>query len=385
MAVLVNGNEVALTGVVGDMFWDDGFDASSVITALAQVGRDNEITLRINSGGGIATEGAAIYAALKSHKGGVNVIVEGIAASAASLIAMAGDTITMAPGAVMMIHDPAGMTMGDAAAHAKAIEALDVLGDAYAGIYADRTGKPVEEMRNLMRAEAWMTGPQAIAAGFADAMQADNDNDDEDYEASAFDYRVYARAPKRLVALADRNGWKARAVMAAPAAPTRQQKEHSMSDDNTAGDIQPAIEEIAVVETPAVETPVVEAVFVEPITAKADPAEIAELCASANVATMAAVLIREGVNIDEAKARITSAGQIRDMVAKSGRISKAIEPKLADDFIAKGMSVEAARSEVFAKILAAQSPEVQPQVSASTNTRAGWNKAVTSINARFTK
>lgn len=160
-----------------------------------------------------------------------------------------------------------------------------------------------------------------------------------------------------------------------------------MSDEVQAGDNTPVTEEIAAVETPIVETPAVEepAPVASVETVKADPAEIAELCASANVATMAAVLIREGVTIDEAKTRINSAGQIRDMVAKSGRISKAIDPKLADDFIAKGMSVEAARSEVFAKILAAQSPEVQPAVAVGTNSRGGWDKTVTNINARFTK
>jgi ATP-dependent Clp protease, protease subunit len=385
MAVLLNAErtEIVLSGAVGFFDYEDGFDANGVITALASVGGDRDITLRINSGGGIATEGAAIYSALRMHKGNVAVLVEGIAASAASLIAMAGDTITMAPGAVMMIHDPAGFTMGDAAAHMKAIEALNALGDAYASIYAERTGKPVEEMRDLMRSERWMTAAEAQVLGFADAIESANDNDDEEYQVSAFDYRVYAHAPKRLVALADRNGWKARAVTAAPAAPTRQQKEHSMSDDNTAGDITPVIEPIPAVETPAVEEPVVETpapvAVVAP--AKADPAEIAELCASANVATMAAGLIREGVTLEEARARIDCAGEIRAMVAQAGQVNKAIDAALAEKFIADGMNADQARKALFTKIVAAQSPEVSAHVSTQA-TSANWNKVIDHFKAQ---
>lgn len=204
MAVIVNDNEIVLTGTVGDTWWGDGFMAGEVITALAQVGRSTDIRVRLNSGGGIATDGAAIHAALAGHKGNVEIVVEGIAASAASLIAMAGNRVVMSTGAVMMIHDPALVTWGDAAAHAKSIEQLDSLGISYAEVYGEKTGKPAAEMRALMKAETWMTASEAVAGGFADAV-----GDGTPIEPTAFGYRTaYAHAPSALVALADARGWK---------------------------------------------------------------------------------------------------------------------------------------------------------------------------------
>ncbi|MGY6246207.1 ATP-dependent Clp protease proteolytic subunit [Bosea thiooxidans] len=114
MAVLVDGNELVLTGTVGAYWFEDGFSASDVSGALARLGRDSDITVRLNSGGGIATEGTAIHAAFAAHKGRVDIVVEGIAASAASIIAMAGNSVTMALGAVMMIHDASTIAFGDA-------------------------------------------------------------------------------------------------------------------------------------------------------------------------------------------------------------------------------------------------------------------------------
>jgi ATP-dependent protease ClpP protease subunit len=106
MTVLVDDSTIVLTGTVDDggWFWDDGFSAPDVIRALALVGNDRDVTIRINSGGGIATEGGAIHAALKRHGGRKTIIVEGIAASAASIIVMAGDERIMSPGSVMMTN-----------------------------------------------------------------------------------------------------------------------------------------------------------------------------------------------------------------------------------------------------------------------------------------
>jgi ATP-dependent Clp protease protease subunit len=354
-----------------------GINAADFIRDLKGLGALDTINLRINSPGGSVFDGLAIHNSLKRHKARVVVTVDGIAASIASVVAMAGDEVVMPANALMMIHNPSGGVLGTSKDMRELANVLDKIKEGLISAYAERTGIDRDAIAELMDDETWLDPSEAVRMGFADRVE------EPARIAAHFDLSKFRNAP----AAKD-------SMRGTPAASTPASTEETlMSDANdpvtkpetTAGDINPAIEENAVVEAPAVEASTVEAVFVEPLTAKADPAEIAELCASANVATMAAVLIREGVTLDEAKARINSAGQIRDMVAKSGRISKAIEPKLADEFIAQGMSVEAARSEVFAKILAAQSPEVQPQVSASTNTRAGWDKAVTSINARFTK
>lgn len=107
MAVIVNGTEIVLTGTVGGAAWwdEDYFTHADVIGALAQVGREADITVRVNSGGGVASEGAAIHAAFAAHKGTVEMIVEGWAASAASLFVMAGDKVTMRRGAFLTARD----------------------------------------------------------------------------------------------------------------------------------------------------------------------------------------------------------------------------------------------------------------------------------------
>jgi ATP-dependent protease ClpP protease subunit len=202
MNVLVDG-EIVLYGTVGDSFWSDGFTSMDVIEALAALGRDSDVTVRINSGGGIAWEGAAIYNALAAHRGKVTVYVDAIAASAASIIAMAGDETIMRVGSLMMIHDPSSYTFGDAADHQKSIDMLDKLAIQMASIYAEKTGESVEKMREIMRAETWLTADDAVSQKFAD-----HSDQAQAEEVTAFDYRTYARAPANLTALATERNWK---------------------------------------------------------------------------------------------------------------------------------------------------------------------------------
>lgn len=194
-------NEIVLEGSVGYSWWgEDSFTPSDVRTMLD--GRSGPLTVRLNSGGGIATDGQAIYSMLVAYPGEVTVIVEGIAASAASLIAMAGDKIVMPLGALLIIHDPASMWVdgrGTEADHLKAAEALAVLSKAYAGIYAKRAGITVEAARKIMRAETYYDGEAAVAAGFATAV----DDSVELAAAATFDYRIYAHAPGALRAGAE--------------------------------------------------------------------------------------------------------------------------------------------------------------------------------------
>ena len=201
MTVLRDG-ELVLYGFVGDNFWGEGFTASEVLDALAEVGRETDITVRINSGGGYATDGIAIFNALSAHKGKVTVEVDAIAASAASIIAMAGETIRMRAGSLMMIHDPSGWTSGTADAHERTRKALDKLAEQMAGIYADQAGKPAAEARADMKSELWLTADEAVEAGYAD--EADSS---AAKAMAAFDYRRYAHAPEALTALAQTQNW----------------------------------------------------------------------------------------------------------------------------------------------------------------------------------
>ena len=128
------------------------------------------INLRVNSPGGDVFDGIAIHTALVEHPATVNVTVDGLAASAASFLVQAGDHISMSRSATMMIHEPYGMALGDAATMAKMCESLDLMGDTIAGIYADRAGGTADDWRTLMRAETWYKAQEAVDAGLADAI-----------------------------------------------------------------------------------------------------------------------------------------------------------------------------------------------------------------------
>lgn len=125
-----------------------------------------DIHVRINSPGGSVFEGIAIYNALKQRN--AIVTVEGVAASIASVIAMAGKRIRMARGSFMMIHDPSGMVVGGEDAMRSMAESLAKIRSSIASIYSARTGKPTANILDLMTAETWFTAEEAVTAGFAD-------------------------------------------------------------------------------------------------------------------------------------------------------------------------------------------------------------------------
>lgn len=128
------------------------------------------ITLRIASPGGDVADGLAILNALRQHPAMINVIVEGWAASAASFIAMAGDTVQMAPNSMLMIHDAMTLCVGNAEEFLETAALLDKHSDNIADIYARRAGGTVADWRNKMRAESWYTSQEAVDAGLADSI-----------------------------------------------------------------------------------------------------------------------------------------------------------------------------------------------------------------------
>lgn len=155
---------IRIEGIVGE-----DITAAGVADALAAEGGPAEVI--VNSPGGSATEGAAIYAELRAHPAPVTIRVRGIAASAASLLVMAGDTITIAPAASMMLHDPAAITIGNADSHRASLAMLEELSAIYAATYAEASGNAPELVREWMRAESWLSPEDAVALGFADAIE----------------------------------------------------------------------------------------------------------------------------------------------------------------------------------------------------------------------
>lgn len=145
-----------------------GVSADAFMRELAQIPGD--IELHLNSPGGDVFDGIAIFNQLKQRPGVVSVVVDGLAASAASFIAQAASPghLAMAPHSQLMIHDGFGMSIGNAADMREMADLLDKTSDNIAGIYADRTGKPAAYWRDKMRAETWLDDREAVAEGLAD-------------------------------------------------------------------------------------------------------------------------------------------------------------------------------------------------------------------------
>ena len=146
-----------------------GVSAKSFLNDLASAQGDS-VRVEINSPGGDVFAGLAIYNGLRNSGKKVNVRVLGLAASAASLVAMAGDTIEMPENSFMMVHNPWGFAMGGASDMRDTADMLDKLGTSLASTYAKRTGKSAEEIAALLDAETWMSAAEAVDAGFATAV-----------------------------------------------------------------------------------------------------------------------------------------------------------------------------------------------------------------------
>jgi ATP-dependent Clp endopeptidase proteolytic subunit ClpP len=152
---------------IGEDWFGDGVTARGLVQELAALKVKN-IDLHINSPGGSVFDGQAIYNALKNHPATVTTYIDGIAASIASVIALAGDRVVMSESALFMIHNPYGMAVGDAAALLKMADALEKVGGSIALAYTGKSGKPEPEILDLMSAETWFSADEAKAIGFAD-------------------------------------------------------------------------------------------------------------------------------------------------------------------------------------------------------------------------
>jgi ATP-dependent protease ClpP protease subunit len=148
-----------------------GVWAADVVDALGGIKGDVEVHL--NSPGGDVFDGLAIYAALRQHSGQVGMVVDGLAASAASFIAMAASPgqLAMTPNGTMMIHDAWGMCMGNAADMRDMVSLLEDSSENIASIYAERSGLTAVECRDLMKAETWAVGQRAVDLRLADTVR----------------------------------------------------------------------------------------------------------------------------------------------------------------------------------------------------------------------
>ncbi len=158
-----------LNGTIAEESWFGDEVTPEVFREELEAGSGN-ITVWINSPGGDCVAAAQIYNMLMDYKGEVTVKIDGIAASAASVIAMAGTEVLMSPVSMMMIHNPATVAWGDTAEMQRAIEMLATVKDSIMNAYEIRTGMSRAKLSDLMDAETWMDANKAVELGFADGI-----------------------------------------------------------------------------------------------------------------------------------------------------------------------------------------------------------------------
>ena len=186
-----SGTEIQIYDVI-DPYW--GVSAKAVAEALRSAG-DAPVTIRINSGGGDAFEGRAIASLIRSYKGPTRAIVDGVAASAASTIAIAAQSLAMADGAFLMVHCAWTFAMGNAADLEQTAKLLAKVDGELAADYARRSGATLAQAEAWMAAETWFTAQEAVDAGLANSVLTDAAS------FAAMNLAAFDRTPK---ALADR-------------------------------------------------------------------------------------------------------------------------------------------------------------------------------------
>jgi len=189
ICALNEGAEISIYDEIGAY----GVSAKAFLADLGKLPDKAPLTLRLNSPGGSVFDAVAIYNALQRHTGNVTVSIDGIAASAASYIAMAGDEIIMPENAFLMIHDPSGMVMGTSADMRSMAEALDKIGASLLRGYAAKSGKAEKDIAKLMAKETWLDAAEALEMGFADTMA------EPVKMAASFDVSRFQNTPPEIV------------------------------------------------------------------------------------------------------------------------------------------------------------------------------------------
>ncbi|HZQ25274.1 MAG TPA: head maturation protease, ClpP-related [Terriglobales bacterium] len=193
-----NAGELVLEmyDIIGADFFGEGITVNSVSDALQQNPGYASITCRINSPGGDLFQGVAIYNLLKSQGKPVTCIVDGLAASAASLILMAGDKRQMGQGSMVMIHNAMAVCAGNSKDMRDMGDLLDTVSASAAEVYVAATGLDKKQVQKMMDAETWMGAKECMDCGMATGMSSDDNDGDE--ITNKFDLSIYNNVPDAL-------------------------------------------------------------------------------------------------------------------------------------------------------------------------------------------
>jgi ATP-dependent Clp endopeptidase proteolytic subunit ClpP len=284
---LVIGGEIVLYGIVDPYCYisdpENSLRAIDVMASVAELAGQPRLSVRLNSPGGVISEGLAIYNALRAAGKPIDIHVDAMAASMGSIIAMAGDTITMAENATMMIHDPLGMVAGNAEDMRTYADELDRQRDILVNIYVARSKRSADDVKAIMAAETYFSAADAVEAGFADAVA-----EPMTLAACALksdDLARLIRAPATIRAQ--------RSNLAAPAASPS--KGHDMSKETDSGKLAAEMTnaDLAAIRAEAVKQ---ERARVDGITTAVRAAKLDQ--------SFADQLIKDGVSVDDARAKI---------------------------------------------------------------------------------
>jgi ATP-dependent Clp protease protease subunit len=318
------GAEIVIYDEIGAF----GIPAKAFLDELKALGPVAELTVRINSPGGSVFDGVAIYNALKRHDAAITVWIDGIAASIASVIAMAGDEVVMPENAMLMLHDPSALVLGTATDMRAMAGALDKMKAGMVAAYRDKSGRSDPEIEALMRDETWLSAQEAVAFGLADRVE------QPVRMAAHFDLSRFRNTPPQLAALA--------------ATPSPQ--EDDMSDSKKPSPRKPGPDESATPQAAPPETSADDtaacpgsqpAAVAEsepaPVNGTPEPAAGSARPAEPPPQATAQVIDLDAVRADERKATLAYVAEVHELCALAGR------GDLAAGFVGKATPVAQVR------------------------------------------
>lgn len=324
-----------------------GVRAKDFVRDLKAAGDVQSITLRINSPGGSVFDGLAIHNVLKDHKARVTVKVDGIAASIASVIAMAGDRVEMPANAMMMIHDPSGAVLGTSSDMREIADVMDKVKASLITAYTAKSGQDADTIGQMMAETTWLSAEEAVEWGFADevtgavAIAACADTDTlTSLDAPEAVLSAFARQP------------------AASSITVNTEDFMSEKDKQPAGKTDAGTTDLMAAE-------------------RERCAAIAKMCAEAGSPTLADGFIAAGLTAEDVKAKLDAAGEIKTICAQAKVLNPSLDTDaMAKEFLAKGTSPDAVRAALWAKAVEASEATVivntlTPEAAAGKGAQAG--------------
>lgn len=324
--------EVVIYDEIG--FW--GITARQFIEDFKKIPDAANVKLRINSPGGDVFDSIAIYNVIKRHEGPVNGTVDGIAASGASIIAMAADSLSMPKNTFLMVHNASGLVWGNKEDMREWADVMEKIDNALVSTYVARTGQTPEKITELLTEETWLTAEEAKDLGFADEVT------DAVRLAARGDLKRFKNAPKGLKGKVSGVRFQSSEETDPAPAPV----------EDPPADPAPQTMPIPETDPPPADT-ITSTITLTPLPdPRAEALAILTLCQDAGVQDLASEFLAKGMSADQVKERLKDAQAIHDACAAAKL------PERAANYIKAGMALEEVRANLLAIKAATEGPEI---------------------------